>query len=100
MPAAVVVVHIGGLVTPAIHELRRLCDDRGIFLFEDAAHAHGSSLGDGMAGTFGVAGSFSFYPTKVMAGGEGGMILTDDDTIADSFEAAGLRVVPIGQAVR
>ena len=78
-----VVVHIGGLVTPAIHELRRLCDERGIFLFEDAAHAHGSSLGDRMAGTFGVAGSFSFYPTKVMAGGEGGIILTDDDTIAD-----------------
>jgi dTDP-4-amino-4,6-dideoxygalactose transaminase len=81
--AGLVVVHIGGLVTPAIHELRRLCDDHGIFLFEDAAHAHGSSLGDRMAGTFGVAGSFSFYPTKVMAGGEGGMILTDDDTIAD-----------------
>jgi dTDP-4-amino-4,6-dideoxygalactose transaminase len=77
-----VVVHIGGLVTPAIHELRRLCDEHGIFLFEDAAHAHGSSLGDRMAGTFGLAGSFSFYPTKVMAGGEGGIILTDDDTIA------------------
>ena len=36
-----------------------------------------------MAGTFGVAGSFCFYPTKVMAGGEGGMIVTDDDTIAE-----------------
>ena len=59
-----------------------MCDERGIFLFEDAAHAHGSSFGDRMAGTFGIAGSFSFYPTKVMAGGEGGIILTDDDTIA------------------
>ena len=55
----------------------------GIFLVEDAAHAHGSSLDGASAGTFGVAGSFSFYPTKVMAGGEGGMIVTDDDTIAD-----------------
>ncbi|HEX2383220.1 MAG TPA: DegT/DnrJ/EryC1/StrS family aminotransferase [Acidimicrobiales bacterium] len=80
--AGLVVVHIGGLVTPAIDELRRLCDERGIFLFEDAAHAHGSSFRDRMAGTFGIAGSFSFYPTKVMAGGEGGIILTDDDTIA------------------
>jgi dTDP-4-amino-4,6-dideoxygalactose transaminase len=35
--AGVVVVHIGGLVTPAIHELRALCDEHGIFLFEDAA---------------------------------------------------------------
>ncbi len=36
-----------------------------------------------MAGTFGVAGSFSFYPTKVMAGGEGGIIVTNDERIAD-----------------
>jgi dTDP-4-amino-4,6-dideoxygalactose transaminase len=80
--AGLVLVHIGGLVTPAVRELRQLCDERGIFLFEDAAHAHGSALGDRMAGSFGAAGSFSFYPTKVMAGGEGGIILTDDDTVA------------------
>lgn len=77
-----VVVHIGGLVTPDVTELERICDEAGIWLFEDAAHAHGSSLGGRMAGTFGVAGSFSFYPTKVLAGGEGGMIITDDDHIA------------------
>ena len=52
-------------------------------LVEDAAHAHGSALGGQSAGTFGVAGAFSFYPTKVIAGGEGGMIVTDDDAIAD-----------------
>jgi dTDP-4-amino-4,6-dideoxygalactose transaminase len=85
--AGVVVVHIGGLVTPAIRELRTLCDEHGIFLFEDAAHAHGSSLGDQMAGTFGIAGSFSFYPTKVITAAEGGMILTDDDRIADEARA-------------
>ncbi len=79
----IVVVHIGGLVTPDIHELQRICDHHGLWLFEDAAHAHGSSLGDRMAGTFGAAGSFSFYPTKVVAGGEGGMIITDDDRIAE-----------------
>src|SRR4051812_20189257 len=80
--AGVVVVHIGGLVTPVIRELKALCDEHGIFLFEDAAHAHGSSLGDQMAGTFGIAGSFSFYPTKVITSGEGGIIVTDDDRIA------------------
>ncbi len=85
--AGVVVVHIGGLVTPAIHELKSLCDEHGLFLFEDAAHAHGSSLGDQMAGTFGVASSFSFYPTKVITAGEGGIILTDDDRIADEARA-------------
>src|SRR4029077_13939963 len=40
-------------------------------------------LDDKPAGTFGAAGAFSFYPTKVIAGGEGGMIVTDDDSIAD-----------------
>src|SRR3954451_6588374 len=81
--AGLVVVHIGGLVTPAIKELRALCDERGIFLFEDAAHAHGSSFGGQHAGTFGFAGSFSFYPTKVITSAEGGMIITDDDAIAE-----------------
>ncbi|MBI2759803.1 MAG: DegT/DnrJ/EryC1/StrS family aminotransferase [Chloroflexi bacterium] len=79
--AGVVVVHIGGLVTPDIEEIRRVCDERGVFLFEDAAHAHGSTHGGKGAGTFGIAGSFSFYPTKVMAAGEGGMIITDDERI-------------------
>ncbi len=81
--AGLVVVHIGGLVSPAIKELRSICDEHGLFLFEDAAHAHGSSLGGQFAGTFGFAGSFSFYPTKVITSGEGGMIITDDDTIAE-----------------
>jgi len=76
------VVHIAGMVTPTVHDLRRICDKHGIFLFEDAAHAHGSSLDGQAAGTFGRAASFSFYPTKVMAGGEGGMILTDDEDLA------------------
>ena len=81
--AGVIVVHIGGLVTPDIVEIRKICDDEGVWLFEDAAHAHGSADDDQMAGTFGFAGSFSFYPTKVMAGGEGGIIVTNDERIAD-----------------
>jgi len=81
--AAVVVVHIGGLVAPSVRELRSLCDAAGVALVEDAAHAHGASLDGRSAGTFGVAGTFSFYPTKVIAGGEGGMIVTDDDRIEE-----------------
>jgi dTDP-4-amino-4,6-dideoxygalactose transaminase len=79
----VVVVHIGGVISSAIGDIKRICDDNGLWLFEDAAHAHGSSFDGTMAGSFGVAGSFSFYPTKVMAGGEGGMIVTNDDRIAE-----------------
>jgi perosamine synthetase len=79
----VVVVHIGGIVSRRIEEIRELCDRKGIWLVEDAAHAHGSSLRGANAGTFGIAGAFSFYPTKVMTAAEGGMIVTDDDRIAE-----------------
>lgn len=79
--AAVVVVHIGGLIAPHTAALRDLCAERGIEFVEDAAHAHGSTLDGAYAGSFGVAGSFSFYPTKVITSGEGGMIVTADDRI-------------------
>ena len=82
--AAVVAVHIGGLLSPDMPALARLCRERGIHLVEDAAHAHGCALGGRSAGTFGVAGAFSFYPTKVIAGGEGGMIVTDDEAIVEA----------------
>jgi perosamine synthetase len=85
--AGLVVVHIGGLITPDIHALKALCDEHGLFLFEDAAHAHGSTLGGQSAGTFGVASSFSFYPTKVITAAEGGIILTDDEHLADEARA-------------
>jgi dTDP-4-amino-4,6-dideoxygalactose transaminase len=78
---AVVTVHIGGLISPATYELRDICQKRGIHLVEDACHAHGSSLDGKKAGTFGVAGAFSFFSTKVMTTGEGGMIVTDDEEI-------------------
>jgi dTDP-4-amino-4,6-dideoxygalactose transaminase len=74
--AAVVLVHIGGLITPQVGELRQICADRGIALVEDAAHAHGSSYAGQPAGSFGTAAGFSFFPTKVITCGEGGMILT------------------------
>ena len=80
--AAVMLVHIGGVITPAIDQLKHLCDARGIYLIEDAAHAHGSSINGRQAGTLGVAGGFSFFPTKVLTTGEGGMVTTDDDALA------------------
>lgn len=78
----VVMVHIGGSISPEVVAIRELCDRRGIFLVEDAAHAHGSSLDGRSAGSFGVAAAFSFYPTKVITSGEGGMILTGDEQLA------------------
>jgi dTDP-4-amino-4,6-dideoxygalactose transaminase len=79
----VIVVHIGGLVCPEMEEIKELCQERKLFLTEDAAHAHGSSINQKPAGSLGDAGCFSFYPTKVMTTGEGGMITTDNDKIAE-----------------
>lgn len=75
---AVVVVHIGGAVAPQMERIREICHRRNLRLLEDAAHAHGSALYGQKAGTFGDAAAFSFYPTKVMTSGEGGMIITED----------------------
>ena len=81
--AAVVLVHIGGLITPDVDELRGICEERGIALVEDAAHAHGATWAGRFAGSFGTSAAFSFYPTKVVTCGEGGMILTASAELAD-----------------
>ena len=81
--AAVMLVHIGGLITPEVDAIRTLCNERGVLLIEDAAHAHGSSHDGRPAGSFGHAAAFSFYPTKVLTSGEGGMIVTGDAALRD-----------------
>jgi len=78
---AAIVVHIGGLISPNICELIKVCNEDGIALFEDAAHAHGSRYKGLHAGSFGIASGFSFYSTKVLTTGEGGMMVTCDDSI-------------------
>jgi len=80
---AVMPVHIGGLVSPEIKAIKEICEDHNLILIEDAAHAQGSLLDKKSAGSFGNAGCFSFYPTKVMTTGEGGMITTDSKELAE-----------------
>lgn len=77
-----IVVHIGGIVSRRMPELLDWSSKKGLWLVEDAAHAHGSSYNGVRAGAFGIASSFSFYPTKVMTSGEGGMIVTNDNRLA------------------
>jgi perosamine synthetase len=81
--AAAVLVHIGGLISPQADDLGQVCQERGITLVEDAAHAHGSTYQGRHAGSFSAAAAFSFYPTKVVTCGEGGMILTGTPSLAD-----------------
>jgi dTDP-4-amino-4,6-dideoxygalactose transaminase len=66
----------------AMTELTAICQRHNLLLFEDAAQAHAASLNGTPVGAFGVAGSFSFYPTKNMTSGEGGMVTTGCDHIA------------------
>jgi dTDP-4-amino-4,6-dideoxygalactose transaminase len=66
-----------------IAQLRDLARDRGLVLLEDAAHAAGTRLGERHLGTFGLAGAFSFFANKNLAVGEGGMVVTDDDRVAE-----------------
>ena len=64
---------------PAIAEI---AERRGLAVIEDAAQAHGAAVGGQKSGTWG-AGAFSFYPTKNMTTGEGGMITTRDGAYAE-----------------
>ena len=83
----VVWVHIGGLISPEFPQVAEYCKSNGLFLIEDAAHAHGSQLGGVCAGAFGDGGAFSFFPTKVMTTMEGGMVTTHDKDVADMMRS-------------
>jgi len=75
---AICIVHVGGIIYSRIRELVKLCKTKRIFLIEDSAHAHFSNIYGVSAGNFGDIGCFSFFPTKVMTTGEGGMIVTSN----------------------
>lgn len=59
-----------------------LAEQHGLHVVEDAAQAHAASLDGRPVGTFGAAGCFSFYPTKNMTSGEGGMVTTPREDVA------------------
>jgi perosamine synthetase len=77
-PIALWVVHIGGHIAFQINEISSLCKEKGVILIEDCAHAHGASWNSKKAGTWGDAGVYSFYATKTISTGEGGMLVTNN----------------------
>jgi perosamine synthetase len=78
---AVMPVHLYGHPA-ALDQLQEICQRYGLLLFEDSAQAHAAQLNGRPVATWGSAGAFSFYPTKNMTSGEGGMVVTSDPEIA------------------
>ena len=79
---AVCAVHYAGYPV-AVDRLKELCDRHGIALIEDVAHAPSATLHGRKLGTWGLAGAFSFFSNKVLSVGEGGLLCTDDDDVAE-----------------
>jgi perosamine synthetase len=82
-PKACLLVHIGGHIAFQSEAIAELCRSEGVFLLEDCAHAHGAEWNGRRPGTFGDAGVYSFYATKTVSTGEGGILVSaNDDLIA------------------
>ena len=89
--AGVVLVHMAGLITPEIFEIKQYCKDNNLFFLTDDAHSFGAEIYNEYedhrihAGDVGDVGVFSFYPSKIITTAEGGMITTNDDELADKL---------------
>jgi perosamine synthetase len=77
----IMVVHLYGHPTD-MEPVMALARERGLFVLEDAAEAHGAEYRGRRAGSIGDAATFSFYGNKIITTGEGGMVVTDDDELA------------------
>ncbi len=77
-PRAAILVHIGGHLAFDSERIASYCQDNGIFLLEDCAHAHGADWNGRKPGGFGDAGVYSLYATKTISTGEGGVLVSAD----------------------
>ena len=72
---------IGGIINPDIQKIAKFCREKNIILLEDAAHSFGATLNNNFSGTFGNAGVYSYYSTKAIFAGEGGIVVTKNKNI-------------------
>ena len=84
---AIMPVHLYGHPAP-MDALQAIADAHGLLLFEDAAQAHGATLRGRAVGSFGAFAAFSFYPTKNMTSGEGGMVTSTDPSVIRGVKLA------------
>lgn len=83
---AIIPVHFAGLPCD-MASILSLAWRYNLRVIEDAAHAHGAELNGKKLGTFGDAGSFSFQSSKNLTGGEGGMVITNDETLYQTMNS-------------
>ena len=83
---AIMVVHIYGLPVD-MDPLLAIAKKHNLKIIEDSAEAHGQTYNGKPCGSFGDVSVFSFYPNKLITTGEGGMVLTDDDTVAERLRS-------------
>jgi len=82
---AIMVVHLYGQAAN-MEKIKDIADRYHLEIIEDCAQSHGAKFNGKLTGTWGIAGCFSFYPTKVLGGfGDGGAIITNDDGLADKL---------------
>lgn len=79
---AIIPVHVGGRIAD-MEAINALAEQHGLAVLEDAAHAWGSQWRGQGAGTLGRCGTFSFQVSKNITAGEGGIVVTDDEGLAD-----------------
>ena len=77
-PKAVWLVHIGGHIAFDTEKIAAYCKANDIFLLEDCAHAHGADWNGKKPGSYGDAGVYSFYATKTISTGEGGILVSNN----------------------
>ena len=82
---AIIAVDYGGHPCP-IEEIVKMARDRGVVVIEDAAHSLGAAVGNRPIGSIADVTAFSFYATKNITTGEGGMLTTEDHQLADRVE--------------
>lgn len=83
--SAVILVHIAGWISHRLDEMSDICKSYGVRLIEDCAHAHGSMLNNRRAGSAGIAAAYSFFMTKPLTSGEGGIVTTNSLGIAEAI---------------
>jgi perosamine synthetase len=91
---AIIPVHLFGHPVD-MERLMEIADKHGLAVIEDCAESHGATVRGRMTGSFGQMSCFSFYANKVITTGEGGMVLTDDDDLAEHLRS--LRNLAFGE---